>query len=64
MLEAVPRAWGAHPDYGHLTVAFAPVCLNFRHAGRWRAVNPRMVYWLARSAGAVPAYAASEPLSA
>jgi glutathione S-transferase len=64
MLEAAPPAWGAHPDYGHLTVAVALGYLDFRHAGRWRAVHPRMVDWLARFADTVPAYAASAPPSA
>jgi glutathione S-transferase len=63
MLEAAPPACGAHPDYGHLTVAVALGNLDFRHAGRWRAVHPQMVEWLARFAEAVPAYAASAPQS-
>ena len=64
MLEAAPPAWSVYPDYGHLTVAVALGYLDFRHAGLWRAVNPRMVDWLARFADAVPAYAASAPPSA
>ncbi|MFN0161801.1 MAG: glutathione S-transferase [Burkholderiales bacterium] len=64
MLEAAPPAWGAHPDYGHLTVAAALGYMDFRHAGRWRAAHPRMVDWLARFAAAVPAYAASAPPAA
>ena len=39
-LEKAPPAWGANPDYGHLTVAAALGYLDFRHEGKWRAKHP------------------------
>lgn len=60
-LEAAPPAWGAHPDYAHLTLAAALGYMDFRHAGRWRAARPKMVAWLDHFAAAVPAFAASAP---
>ena len=40
-LEKAPPAWGASPDYGHLTLAAALGYLDFRHEGKWRAGHPQ-----------------------
>jgi len=61
-LEQNPPQWGDHPDYGHVTVACALGYLDFRHAGKWRSKNPRMVAWLDAFAKAVPAFAATTPV--
>jgi glutathione S-transferase len=60
-LEKIPPDWGAHPDYGHITIACALGYLDFRHGGKWRAAHPRLVGWLDRFAEAVPAYAETKP---
>jgi glutathione S-transferase len=61
LLERDPPAWDRHPDYGHITLACALGHLDLRHAGRWRERRPKLVAWLARFAGAVPAFAATTP---
>ena len=60
-LEKSPPAWGASPDYGHLTLASALGYLDFRHEGKWRASRPKLVAWLDRLAGAVPAFEETRP---
>ena len=60
-LERAPPAWGASPDYGHLTLACALGYLDFRHEGRWRAGHPGLVAWLDEFAGAVPAFEETRP---
>ncbi len=60
-LEKAPPAWGAHPDYGHITLACALGYLDFRHGGQWRAGHPGLVAWLDRFDAAVPAFSASRP---
>jgi glutathione S-transferase len=60
-LEANPPAWGANPDYGHVTVAVALGYLDFRHEGKWRAKHPKMVAWLDQFAAAVPAFGKTKP---
>jgi glutathione S-transferase len=60
-LEKVPPDWGAHPDYGHITIACALGYLDFRHEGKWRVAHPGLVAWLDRFAAAVPAYAETKP---
>ena len=60
-LESAAPAWQEHPDYGHLTLAAALGYMDFRHAGKWRLGHPKMVAWLDRFAGAVPAFQASAP---
>jgi glutathione S-transferase len=60
-LEKAPPVWGASPDYGHLTLACALGYLDFRHEGKWRAGHPKLVAWLDRFAGAVPAFEATRP---
>ena len=60
-LEAAPPAWGAHPDYGHLSVACALGYLDFRHEGKWRANRPNLVAWFERFHEAVPTFAQSAP---
>jgi glutathione S-transferase len=60
-LEKVPPDWGAHPDYGHITIACALGYLDFRHDGKWRAAHPRLVAWLDRFSAALPAYAETKP---
>src|SRR5262249_14325644 len=59
-LEKAPPAWGASPDYGHLTLAAALGYLDFRHEGKWRAGHPQLISWLDRFAKAVPAFAATQ----
>jgi len=60
-LEKSLPAWGAGPDYGHVTLACALGYLDFRHEGKWRAAHPKLVAWLDRFAKAVPAFAATTP---
>jgi glutathione S-transferase len=60
-LEKSPPAWGASPDYGHLTLAAALGYLDFRHEGKWRAAHPQLISWLDRFARAVPAFEATRP---
>ena len=60
-LEKAPPAWGASPDYGHLTLACALGYLDFRHDGKWRAGHPKLVAWLDEFAAAVPAFEATRP---
>jgi glutathione S-transferase len=61
VLERKPPAWGASPDYGHLTLACALGYLDFRHEGRWRAAHPALVAWLDTFAKAVPAFEETRP---
>jgi glutathione S-transferase len=60
-LEGSPPAWGASPDYGHLTLASALGYLDFRHEGKWRAGHPKLVAWLDTFAKAVPAFEKTRP---
>ena len=60
-LEKSPPAWGASPDYGHLTLAAALGYLDFRHEGKWRAGHPKLVAWVDQFAKAVPAFEATRP---
>lgn len=60
-LEKAPPAWGATPDYAHITIACALGYLDFRHAGTWRARHPGLVTWLDRFAAAVPAFNETRP---
>ncbi len=60
-LEKSPPAWGANPDYGHLTTACALGYLDFRHDGKWRTGHPKLVAWLDRFAAAVPAFEETRP---
>ena len=60
-LEKSPPAWGASPDYGHLTLACALGYLDFRHEGKWRAGHPKLVAWVDQFAKAVPAFEATRP---
>jgi glutathione S-transferase len=60
-LERSPPAWGASPDYGHLTLACALGYLDFRHEGKWRAGHSGLVAWLDEFAGAVSAFEETRP---
>jgi len=60
-LERSPPAWGASPDYGHLTLACALGYLDFRHEGKWRAGHPRLMAWLDQFAESVPAFEETRP---
>ncbi len=60
-LEKAPPAWGASPDYGHLTLACALGYLDFRHEGQWRAGHPKLIAWLDTFAKAVPAFEVTRP---
>lgn len=64
VLEAAPPEWQLNPDYGHVTIAAALGYLDFRHEGKWRANNPKMVDWLDRFAAAVPAFEETTPVAA
>ena len=61
LLEPNPPAWGASPDYGHLTLAAALGYLDFRHEGKWRAGHPNLVAWLDKFAKAVPSFEETRP---
>lgn len=61
VLEKDPPAWGASPDYGHITVACALGYLDFRHEGKWRPAHPKLVAWLDKFAAAVPAFEETRP---
>ena len=60
-LEKNPPAFGATPDYGHVTIASALGYLDLRQDGRWRKTSPKLVAWLQRFASVVPAFAATAP---
>lgn len=60
-LEAAPPEMGKQPDYGQMTVAVALAYLDFRHEGKWRAGNPKMVAWLEAFDKAVPAFKKTAP---
>jgi glutathione S-transferase len=60
-LEPNPPAWGASPDYGHLTLAAALGYLDIRHEGKWRTANPNLVAWLDRFAKLVPSFDETRP---
>ncbi len=60
-LEKNPPAWGASPNYGHVTLSCALGYLDFRHEGKWRAGHPKLVAWLDRFAAAVPAFEETRP---
>ena len=60
-LEQAPPAWGASPDYGHVTLACALGYLDFRHEGKWRPAHPKLVAWLDKFAAAVPAFEETRP---
>ena len=61
LLEQNPPAWGASPDYGHLTLAAALGYLDFRHEGKWRAGRPKLVAWVDQLAKAVPSFEETRP---
>ena len=63
MLEQSPPAWGAHPDYGHLTLAASLGYLDLRQDGRWRKGHPKLVAWLDKFANAVPSFNATKPVA-
>ena len=60
-LEQNPPQWGAHPDYGHITIACALGYLDFRHAGTWRKGHPKLVAWLDAFAKTVPSFGETTP---
>ena len=59
--EAAPPVWFAHPDYSHIALASALGYLDLRLEGKWRAMHPKLVAWLAAFAAAVPAYDMTMP---
>ena len=61
VLEPNPPAWGASPDYAHVTLAAALGYLDIRHEGKWRAAHPKLVAWLDRFAKAVPSFDETRP---
>jgi len=56
-LEARLPELGNPPHIGQIGVACALGYLDLRFAGAWRAGHPKLVAWLDRFAGAVPAFA-------
>ena len=60
-LEGQSLAWDKAPDYGHLTLACALGYLDFRHEGKWRGKQPKLVAWLERFAAAVPEFGKTTP---
>jgi glutathione S-transferase len=63
VLEKSPPAWGAQPDYGHITLAAALGYLDLRQDGKWRTGHPNLVAWLDKFAKAVPAFEATKPIA-
>lgn len=61
-LEGESLAWGAAPDYGHVTLACALGYLDFRHGGKWRTGHSKLVSWLERFAAAVPEFGRTTPV--
>jgi len=49
------------PTIGEVAIACALGYLDFRFEGTWRSSHPKLVAWLDSFAGAVPAFAATEP---
>jgi glutathione S-transferase len=60
-LEAQPPAIDQTPNVGQITLACLLGYLDFRFEGHWRKDHPRLVEWLGRFAGRVPAFNASKP---
>ena len=60
-LEASPAGLDAPPTVGQIALACALGYRDFRFAGTWRKVHPRLVAWLDNFAARVPAFAASKP---
>jgi glutathione S-transferase len=63
LLEASPPPIGAHPHYGHITLAAALGYLDLRQEARWRAGHPKLVAWLDGFAKAVPSFDATKPVA-
>jgi len=61
VLEPAPPAWGANPDFAHVTLAAALGYLDIRHEGKWRAGHPNLVAWLDRFANLVPSFEETRP---
>lgn len=60
-LESHVPDWGAHPQYGHISLACALGFLDLRQDGRWRKTSPRLAAWLERFSASVPSFGATEP---
>jgi glutathione S-transferase len=60
-LEAAPPPLAPMPNVGQIALACALGYRDFRFGEGWRADHPRLVAWLDRFAGQVPAYAATKP---
>jgi glutathione S-transferase len=63
-LEAQPQQLDDVPHVGQIALACALGYLDLRFEGRWRADYPRLVAWLDRFAGRVPAFAATRMAAA
>ena len=59
--EAAPPTWNRNPDYSHITLAVALGYLDFRHDGKWRQSNPKLVDWLNTFSETVPAFSETMP---
>src|SRR4029077_16537078 len=56
-LEAAPPALTPVPDVGQIALACVLGYRDLRFAGSWRADHPKLVTWLDKFAGQVPAFA-------
>jgi glutathione S-transferase len=56
-LEAAPPALTSTPDVGQITLACVLGYRDLRFGGSWRAGHPKLVAWLDKFAGQVPAFA-------
>ena len=56
-LEAAPPALTPTPDVGQITLACVLGYRDLRFGGSWRAGHPKLVAWLDKFAGQVPAFA-------
>ena len=60
-LEKSPPAWGASPDYGHLTLAARSAISTSGTRANGAPGHPKLVAWLDQFAKAVPAFEATRP---
>lgn len=60
-LEKNLPVWGAHPDYGHITLACALGWLDDRQGGKWRASHPKLAAWQDKFAATVPSFGETKP---
>jgi glutathione S-transferase len=59
-LEAAPPVLTSIPDVGQITLACLLGYRDLRFGGAWRADHPKLVAWLDKFAGQVPAFAQTQ----